>query len=88
MKTDKMTPTKYWLSDRIRSGTEIMQRIVGGDRNAIIELADEVTRYEDVIQAAQEMFKTEFDDVIFNGPHALYKAILNVRKSLRALENE
>lgn len=38
--------SEYKLSDRIRSGTDIMQRIVGGERPALIELADEVAALE------------------------------------------
>ncbi len=38
--------SKYLLSDRIRSGTDIMQRIAGGQRPALIELSDEVAALE------------------------------------------
>ena len=42
----------YLLSDRIQSGTDIMQRIVGGQRSALTELANEVATLE---QRAERM---------------------------------
>ena len=38
--------SEYLLSDRVRSGTDIMQRIVGGERSALIELSDEIAALE------------------------------------------
>ena len=38
--------SEYLLSDRVRSGTDIMQRIVGGQRSALIELSDEIVALE------------------------------------------
>ncbi len=64
--------SEYLLSDRVRSGTDIMQRIAGGQRSALIELSDEIAALEQANANLEERLLSVLEVAVARGERLGY----------------